>query len=325
MIMCEKDFSIIVPVFNVESYLEQCLDSLIKQNLKNYEIILVNDGSTDKSIEICNKYAEKNLNIRLINQENKGLGAARNIGIQNAIGKYITFVDSDDFVEEDMYYGMLSQAFADDLDLIVFNMKYYYEDGSTKPLTFKLEGNKIYNRQELIEAFLTKKFESFACNKLFKRELFNEIRYDEGVYYEDIYTCFKILNRVNTAKAICEELYYYRQRNNNITSSVSINCLNDFRSAVNKVNSDYEITSKTSRFLIQSFNIIYCCTYLDLIIKANKYKIIRENIKLENYFKNFPVDMLIIFKNPYLDMKYKMIILSWKTHLLYLIKKTRRK
>ena len=124
-----KDISIIVPVYNAEKYLVKCLDSLVNQTKKNIEIILVNDGSKDKSIDILNEYKEKYPDmITIISQENQGQSAARNSGIENATGKYIDFVDSEDYVSENMFEKLYEKAIEKDFDVVASNVNCVYLD-----------------------------------------------------------------------------------------------------------------------------------------------------------------------------------------------------
>lgn len=149
------DLSIIVPAYNVENYIRECLDSILNQSIDNYEIIIVNDGSTDKTQDICEEYSNEYSFIKLINQENKGLGAARNTGLQHVSGKYIAFVDSDDMVKENMFTQMLDLAIKKDLDLVVCDVELFFEDVNIrKPIENNLKADVVYSSSNAIESFL---------------------------------------------------------------------------------------------------------------------------------------------------------------------------
>ena len=170
--------SIIVAVYNVEKYLKRSLDSILNQSYKNIEVIIVNDGSTDNSRNICEKYAELYSNIKVIHKENGGLSSARNIGIENATGEYIGFVDSDDYISSNMFEEMYNRIIESDSDIAISSFN-YVKEGKILP-----EDNSgdtcIFTKSEAINGFfnLTCPFNySFMCNKLFKKELFKENKF----------------------------------------------------------------------------------------------------------------------------------------------------
>lgn len=212
--------SIIVPVYNTSEYLEKCLYSLINQTIKNIEIIVVNDGSTDNSLEIINKIAKDDQRIKVYNKKNGGLSSARNYGIEKSTGKYIGFVDSDDYVREDMYEILgknLENSFAD----MSICRWYIVENEIKKECSFKTE-NKILNSEDAINLLLShSSFDNFVVTKLYKRELFDNIRFDEGKLLEDLLIMYKLINKARLISLCSEPLYYYVQRNNSITNSLN--------------------------------------------------------------------------------------------------------
>lgn len=213
--------SVIVPVYNVEKYLEICLDSILCQTYHNIEIILVNDGSTDNSRAICEKYVEKDNRVRLINQKNKGLSGARNTGINHANGDYIAFVDSDDKILNNMYEVLFNNIKKTNADISICDFM------KVKDLTLKqnvdLTENlvlQIYNTDEIVSKFLrvnsTEQFFS-VWNRLYRAELFDNIEFTEGIINEDVDFSYKIFLK---SKFICvsnEKLYCYNIGNNSIT------------------------------------------------------------------------------------------------------------
>lgn len=299
--MLKKDLSIIVPVYNVELYLEECLESLVVQEIEKYEIIIVNDGSTDNSLDICKKYSEKYDFITLISQKNKGLGAARNEGIKHARGKYIGFVDSDDFVDKNMFRKMLNVAMEDDLDLIVCAVKMYFEDSkSFKVIENNMSEKTIITKVRLINSIINGKIQCFAWNKIYKKELFNDIKYDEGVYYEDIYTMYNIAMRCNKSKIINNPLYVYRQRRNNITSQVTIKHINDFNLAIAKVINRFRNGQFYDKNLMMAFTIVSLNTSLDLYIKHKRFNnkdIYKDYVKVYGQFSKYRTIEILFNKN----------------------------
>jgi glycosyltransferase involved in cell wall biosynthesis len=317
------DLSIIVPVYNVSKYIEECLISLVAQNLSNYEIIIVNDGSTDNSLEICKKFATKYKYTTIITQENRGLGAARNFGISYAKGKYLGFVDSDDYIKEDMFSTMLNAALKDDLDMVLCDIEMYFEVmRKSKIINIGLDENTIYCGDELLKQFLQKKIHAFAWNKIYKRHLFDDIKYEEGVYYEDVYPMFNILCKVKKAKTVNLPFYVYRQRNNNISSNVSNKHIEDFNLGMRKVNSSYRKYRNYNKKLLESFNIAYLSNSLDLYIKSKNFntkKIYEDYTKMYDGLPKYKFTEIML--NKYLGFQYKRVYMLWLMKLLPFLKK----
>lgn len=214
--------SIIVPVYNVEKYLCQCVQSILDQTFQNIEIILVNDGSTDMSASICNEFKEKDHRIVVINKENGGLSDARNVGIKVAKGRYIAFVDSDDFVHKEMLNKLYQRITIDGSDMAVCGYIQYYNN-------VKRSEQYIYGRDEVIsparffDSILSnEKIGNYAWNKLYKKELFAEITFPKGKAFEDINTTYKLVLLSDKISIINEALYYYRQRCNSISNSINV-------------------------------------------------------------------------------------------------------
>jgi len=322
------DLSIIIPVYNVSKYIEECLTSLVQQNnLSNCEIIIVNDGSTDNSLEICEKFAGKYEYITILSQENRGLGAARNFGISHATGRYLGFVDSDDYIRKDMFSTMLNEALKDDVDMVLCDIEMYFQAlGKSKIIYLGLEENTIYCGDELLEQFLQKKIQAFAWNKIYRRDLFCDIKYEEGLYYEDIYPMFNILCKVKKAKVINFPFYVYRQRPDNISSNVTNKHIEDFNLGMRKVNAAYRKYKNHNEKLLGSFNISYLSTSLDLYIKNKNFNTKKIYEDYENIYCKLPKYSLpeIMF-NKYLDFKYKRVYILWVMKLLPFLKKIRYK
>ena len=181
--MANKLVSIIVPVYNVEKYLPKCVDSLINQTYKNVEIILVDDGSTDQSGNICDTYLEKDNRIVVLHKKNGGLSDARNFGIEHAKGDYYSFVDSDDYLKEQTIEYLVDAAENNDCQISVCNMIRFYDDG-TNDVFYKPCNNQVILENN--DRFQTLSQPS-VCNKLFKKELFDGVKFPYRKYYEDTY------------------------------------------------------------------------------------------------------------------------------------------
>ncbi len=207
--------SVIIPVYNVENYLPECIESLLGQSLKDIEIILIDDDSTDDSGKICDIYSEKDDRIRVIHQKNSGVSSARNTGIDFAKSDHIMFVDSDDFVDKDFCRAPYEIAKQLDSDLVMFGYK--NTDASKAhpdPAGFHA---RLLDRSEAMEQNNNK---IIVWNKLYKTELFSDIRFPEGCVYEDIGTTYKLVHKATRPALLNMDLYYYRiKRSGSITAS----------------------------------------------------------------------------------------------------------
>ena len=214
----DKLISIIVPVYKVEPYLGNCLDSLCRQTMPEIEIILIDDASPDSCGEICDAYAARDARIRVFHlEENKGLSAARNLGIQKATCDYIMFVDSDDWVADDFCREAYQRAISNNADLVMFDFQSIKNSELFPRRTESVpEGHK--SCEEAIDLLFTN-VQNYAWNKLYRKELFHDIIYPEGFIYEDIVTTYKIVWKAANIYYINKTLYYYRLRSGSIVAS----------------------------------------------------------------------------------------------------------
>ncbi|HEM3428318.1 TPA: SP_1767 family glycosyltransferase [Streptococcus suis] len=218
-VMDQSLISVIVPVYNVKPYLVRCLDSLLKQTHTNFELLLVNDGSKDGSAFILEEYAKKDSRIRVIHQENMGVSAARNRAIDEAKGSYITFIDSDDFVEDFYLEHLYQSAVASGSDIAATNFSSFNEERQSFLFYHTKESyfQKVYSVQEWMDLEGDMKNNmhlafTFSPLKLFKRELFGDIRYPVGRLREDDATIYKLYLKANQIHFTNEGTYYYSQR-----------------------------------------------------------------------------------------------------------------
>ena len=217
----EDLISVIVPVYKVEEYLPNCLETIINQTYKNLEIILVDDGSPDKCPEICDQFMQKDTRIKVIHKENGGLSDARNAGIKIATGKYIGFVDSDDYIDPEFYEILYQNILKYDADLAVCN---YVETEKSNWHEAKKDDRIIeFNNIEALEALYSndtqmQKAMVVAWNKLYKREIFEQIQYPVGKTNEDEFVIHHILYKSKKIVYSANELYYYLQRADSIMS-----------------------------------------------------------------------------------------------------------
>ena len=208
--------SVIVPVYNVEEYLEECLKSIQKQTYSDIEVILVNDGSTDRSKEICERYCEKDSRFKLVNQENKGLSGARNRGMLESKGEFISFVDSDDVLKEDMLEQLMKQMTSEDIDIVeCWYTNEKQELGLTTPKNVKIifQGN---SKEALVSLCRDNIVRLNAVAKLFRRQVIINFPFLEGLFYEDVYGGIGILKNIRKMVKINYIGYYYRVRQGSI-------------------------------------------------------------------------------------------------------------
>ena len=222
--MENKLISIIVPVYNVEEYLKQCLDSILEQTFSNYEVILVNDGSTDSSGLICQEYAEKDVRIRYFEKENGGISDARNYGIEQAKGEYLTFVDSDDFLDASHLNVLYNALVNNDVDISIANYTNYQTSTATFYLhTFGDYYEKIYTSEELIDdlSFLERNDLSFSTiwGSLYKKSVFSFLRFPKGVIGEDVALIYKMYTQVDKIVYVHKDTYIYRENDSGISKS----------------------------------------------------------------------------------------------------------
>lgn len=216
--MSIPSISVIVPIYNVERYLEKCLNSLMNQSFDDYEVIIVNDGSIDRSKEIAEKYEAKYSNVVLLNQENKGAGQARNYGIEAAKGEYLLFVDSDDFIHKDTLKITYSKAIENKADMVVFGYTILSESGDIIKIDhgFENTNSTLSENHELIMCSPT------VWNKLIKKEMFisSGIRFPSIDNAEDLNVLLKLYLHVKVFAFVDKSLYFYLKREGSVSNDV---------------------------------------------------------------------------------------------------------
>lgn len=215
--------SIVVPVYDVEQYLPRCIDSILKQSFTDFELILVNDGSPDNCPIICDEYAEKDSRIKVIHKKNAGVSDARNVGINKASGKYISFIDSDDFIIDTTYEKLLFKAEKNDLDIITGNQIKYYNENNQSP-----KGNRRSFANELMNgtSFLTKSYREKAMlhvvtNSIYRLDLIkaNNLYFKKGIVHEDNLWVPQVFLKAERVMYYDIDFYMHFQREGSITKS----------------------------------------------------------------------------------------------------------
>ena len=214
--------SIVVPVYMVEEYLKKCVQSLLNQTFKDIEILLIDDGSHDKCGEICDEFAKIDQRVRVIHKSNGGLSSARNVGIGVAKGEYIGFVDSDDWVAEEMYEKLIDAADSNEADIAVCGI-YHVKHGKTS-VYYSFDNEQLIEHDEAVKKVLLNQFKSFAWNKIYKKKLFEGLRYPVGWYHEDLALTYLLYERANRVICIRGVYYYYLKRPGSITFKATAEC-----------------------------------------------------------------------------------------------------
>ena len=211
--------SVIIPVYNVEKYLRQCLDSVVNQTLKDIEIICVNDGSPDNSLAILEEYAQNDNRIKIINKSNGGISSARNAGLKIAQGEFIGFVDSDDYIALNYYESLYNRAKVTCSDIVVAEYIYRFNN-KKKKIFLKVDKNIVTTSvKEKFECLYLPDF-CYVCNKIYKRD-FLKVMFIEGVTYEDIYFASNVLAQAGRM-AVAENIaYFYRNNADSIVNDTS--------------------------------------------------------------------------------------------------------
>lgn len=290
--MCvEEMVSVIVPIYKVERYIRRCVDSILKQTYKNLEIILVDDGSPDGCPEICDEYEKQDQRVIVIHQINQGLAAARNIGLDNASGAYIFFVDSDDYLDQYVLERMLESAQENDADLVLCNYICVDDYGNklSGKYSKKLE-KKVLDYREIFAQSGERGGEVFvvAWNKLYRRELWENYRYPVGKVHEDEFAFHHIVSECRMIVSTGYEGYYYVQRDGSIMSSPSLkSCIDTLDAYADRF--DWYIANKMESFTSNLFSLWYLsCSDL---YHTNKSRII-----LKNYLKQVNRYQKMIYK-----------------------------
>ncbi len=295
----ENTISVIVPIYNKEKYLRKCIDSIVNQSYTNLEIILINDGSADASLKICEEYALKDSRIKLISTENRGAARARNTGIEVAKGEYISFIDADDYVENSYF------------ETLVYLMKKYQPDfvecgfervveGETYAFPSKQDQIQIMTRKEALIELYGKDDDAHVktvimCNKLFKRNLFDNIAYVPGRIIDDETIIYKIINKAEKVVDLKDKLYAYVQSSNSVMrKNFSMKRLDDtidvYDECINFFKNEPEIQAccikRAIYFYGELIENIKTSDKIDKRIAFNR--VIQKFNEKMKYFENFP-------------------------------------
>ena len=298
--------TIIIPIYNVEKYLEKCINSVLEQTYRNIEVILVDDGSPDNCGKICDEYKKKDSRIIVIHKKNGGLSDARNKGIDIANGKYVYFLDSDDYIERDTIQYLYNNVCKYNAQIAIAGIRDIFENQSKNKKysdRSKEEIVKILNSKEALETMLyNTEFSNMACNKLYEKKLFSKIRYPKGKLYEDLGTTYKVLNLADKIVLSSKMTYNYladrkssimnqKYSKNRMQSLIFMEEIVDF---VRKKYPDIELAA-ISRMYME-------CIFILLKLPFKNYK--EDNKKVKNFIKKY---RWVVIKNKKLPIKQKLL------------------
>lgn len=305
--------SVIVPIYNVEKYLEKCVNSILKQTYTNLEIILVDDGSPDRCPKICDNLAIADDRIKVIHQQNGGLSKARNVGIDVAKGAYLVFVDSDDTVEYELIEKLYKCLKKYDCKMAACGRKYVFEDG--KVICKVPEGiDTVYEFEDAIKEMNTfRLFDMSAWAKIYAKELFSTIRFPEGKLSEDYFVMYKLIDLAHKIGYISEPLYNYLQRTSSISRNKKIN--HDFIEAaqtqMDYLDDKYPDLKQISHTAFASANLTVYDFYIKNGVKCSK-------VNKEKFRKNVQNNIEYIDSNINISLAKKIQFkLFMKSYFLY--------
>ncbi len=285
--------SIIVPVYQVEKYLEKCVNSILEQTFTDFELILVDDGSTDHGPAMCDQYAEQDVRIKVIHKKNGGLSDARNAGIEIAQGDYLGFVDSDDYIAADMYELLYRDITKENADLAICGIYHVYEGKQPKE---KENFYLVVDANRALEIiFHGNVISDHAVNKLYKRKIFNDLRYSVGNYHEDSIIIVDILDKCQKVVIDSKQKYYYYHRDDSITSQSFSRKHLAYITAWE--NNEIKVQNRTKDLDIAAHQRVCFANFLvlDKIVKSNMENEVPETRDIIRYLRH---NYKFILKNP---------------------------
>lgn len=305
--------SIIVPVYNVEKYIDQCIQSVIAQTYKNWELILVDDGSPDRCPEICDEWERRDIRIRVVHQNNGGLSVARNRGIQEVTGEYVMFLDSDDYWDDKKCLDILVKKLqSENVDILTFRYKKYIESSGEYidclPSSDESYINDTSSRNERFRKLLEKGlYLSSACNKVLNAEFIRRenLYFREGITSEDIDWCAKCMLYTNNILYSNINCYVYRQRDYSISHSINLKSIEDLKNNVVECVRLGENCCKQDEFHTIYYTFVayqygvFLCT--NTMVKDKRVKEIVKEMEaytwLLNYYSNKKIKALYMVNN----------------------------
>ena len=303
--------SIIVPVYNVEQYLEKCVNSIVNQTYKNLEIILVDDGATDSSGKLCDELAKIDNRIKVYHKENGGLSDARNYGVERATGDYMGFVDSDDYIDAEMYEKLYEAIKKENVDVAECNLKIIYPE--REELFTEQNYYNVCTKQEYLEEYLKiEKIFGSACVRLIKSNIAKKLKFPVGKLYEDTYYAYDLIDMVDKYVIMDTSYYNYLMRENSITNTKFNPRILDLIEIVEEF---HKMTYKSYPSLKEAADCRRMYAYfsvLNSILLEDEFKNNSYYPKIINYFKE---NYRTILKNKYINRNRKLSVILIKLNI----------
>lgn len=317
--------SIIIPVFNVESYIYECLESLKNQTYQNFELIIVDDGSRDNSLNIIKSFMKinKDMSIYLIVDENHGVAHARNQALKHAKGDFIMFIDPDDYVSPVFVEDLLKGIESSKADIAICDFVKVFEADNNRELVISLSdhGDILYSGSEVAILMLEGKVGGYLCNKIFRREnlITNNFYLEEGIHMEDLFPVFKEILRAQKVYYCSKPLYYYRQRKGSAVYTNTWKNIDDYN-YVKCCVVDYALNHGIEDKYIEKFKISSYSMLIQMFYELgqNDKKLYR-TFKSKGYNRLAP-KILKLIRTRDTSTKVKIQIISWKLHIFRFIK-----
>lgn len=322
-------FSIVIPVYNVAPYLRECVDSVLAQEFTDYEIILVDDGSTDNSPNICDEYAETHTQIKVIHKANGGLSDARNFGTKEAQGDYLMFLDSDDFWNgKNILFEIYNIIKENNPDLIIHELSSFYDLEKIIPRKFKNEGIQKFSldfKNDLKELVNNDIYYATACNKIIKTSIIkeNNIEFSKGKLHEDVAWCADIIPYVSSYSLYKKPFYYYRkEREGSLTVQIKPKNIIDL---IDIISEKENLLSKINGGLSYlSYNYYIYLNNINLLEEEQKQKYLKKLIELDYLLDYYPRNILS-FKGKMRLAFYKLLGIKYAGLIEYNIRKFLKK
>lgn len=322
-------FSIVIPVYNVAPYLRECVDSVLAQEFTDYEIILVDDGSTDNSPNICDEYAETHTQIKVIHKANGGLSDARNFGTKEAQGDYLMFLDSDDFWNgKNILFEIYNIIKENNPDLIIHELSSFYDLEKIIPRKFKNEGIQKFSldfKNDLKELVNNDIYYATACNKIIKTSIIkeNNIEFSKGKLHEDVAWCADIIPYISSYSLYKKPFYYYRKgREGSLTVQIKPKNIIDL---IDIISEKENLLSKINGGLSYlSYNYYIYLNNINLLEEEQKQKYLKKLIELDYLLDYYPRNILS-FKGKMRLAFYKLLGIKYAGLIEYNIRKFLKK
>ncbi|MBO1686304.1 glycosyltransferase family 2 protein [Clostridium butyricum] len=318
--------SVIVPAYNVEKYIEECLLSLVNQTYKDIEIIIINDGSTDKTKEIIIEYQEKYKNITGYNQKNNGVSVARNLGLKIAKGEYVIFVDPDDYLDSTMIEKMHDKLKMTDSDLVICGHNVFYDENPNEFMVnlINVDEDTVYTNVEVLDMMLNLKVKGYVWDKLFRRKMLieNKFNFEKDRYVQDWLPIVKQVCFSKKISFVNEPLYYYRQRKTSTIYKKNKKLIEDYSHTVKEINyflkSNQIEINKTSKEVFDTETYYTICRHYYLYYSGIlNIKDIYSSFNKSKYSEFSQFNILYIL-NSKINNKLKIKVILWKMRLFHL-------